>query len=125
MLVRSRRNSRRSFMQRLCAPLLLPSVNAKIWASLLAGTAGDPSDQARAAASNSAYFRDVAPEAGIKAELTCGSREKNWILEVYGSGCVWFDYNNDGYVDLYIVNGSTIENLLHPSLVKHPPHNYL
>ena len=125
MLVRSRRNSRRSFMQRLCAPLLLPSVNAKAWVSLLAGTAAEPTDQTRAATPNSAFFRDVAPEAGIKPELTCGSREKNWILEVYGSGCVWFDYNNDGYVDLYIVNGSTIDNLLHPSQVKHPPHNYL
>jgi enediyne biosynthesis protein E4 len=28
-------------------------------------------------------------------------------------------------VDLYIVNGSTIENLLQPSQVKHRPHNYL
>jgi hypothetical protein len=70
-------------------------------------------------------FRDVAAEAGIDVELTCGSREKNYILEVYGSGCVWFDYNNDGYVDLYIVNGSTIENLLHPERVKDPPRNYL
>jgi hypothetical protein len=51
--------------------------------------------------------------------------EKNYILEVYGSGCVWFDYNNDGYVDLYVVNGSTVENLLDPARVKNPPHNYL
>jgi len=63
-------------MQRLCAPLLLPSVNAKAWVSLLAGTAGDPTDQTRATASNSAFFRDVAPDAGIRAELTCGSRKK-------------------------------------------------
>jgi hypothetical protein len=70
-------------------------------------------------------FRDVAAEAGITPILTCGTTEKNYILEVYGSGCVWFDYNNDGYTDLYIVNGSTIQNLLHPAAVKNPPRNYL
>jgi hypothetical protein len=77
------------------------------------------------AASSPVMFRDVAAEAGITPILTCGTTEKNYILEVYGSGCVWFDYNNDGYTDLYIVNGSTIQNLLHPAAVKNPPRNYL
>jgi hypothetical protein len=75
--------------------------------------------------SSSVVFRDVAQEAGVTPLLICGNPEKNYILEVYGSGCVWFDYNNDGYTDLYIVNGSTIQNLLHPAAVKNPPHNYL
>ena len=57
--------------------------------------------------------------------LVCGSPEKKYIIEVNGTGCVWFDYNNDGYVDLYIVNGSTIANLLTPASVKSPPRNYL
>jgi hypothetical protein len=70
-------------------------------------------------------FRDVAAEAGIKVKQTSGSLEKKYILEVYGSGCTWFDFDNDGLVDLYIVNGSTIENLLNPAAVKNPPHNYL
>ncbi|PYV25909.1 MAG: hypothetical protein DMG24_08265 [Acidobacteria bacterium] len=70
-------------------------------------------------------FRDVAAQAGITPQLVCGGREKNYILEVNGTGCVWFDYNNDGYTDLYLVNGSTIANLLNPGAVKDPPHNYL
>jgi enediyne biosynthesis protein E4 len=70
-------------------------------------------------------FRDVAPEAGINAKLVCGTPKKEYILEVGGSGCVWFDYNNDGYVDLYIVNGSTVANLLNPGDIKDLPRNYL
>src|SRR4051794_30106853 len=60
-------------------------------------------------------FRDVTVETGITPKLTCGSLEKQYILEVIGSGLAWFDYNNDGYTDLYIVNGSTIEALLQSS----------
>ena len=57
--------------------------------------------------------------------LICGSPQKKYILEVNGTGCVWFDYNNDGYVDLYIVNGSTIEDLLDPARARTPTRNYL
>src|SRR5215469_9173162 len=68
-------------------------------------------------------FRDVAAEAGIMPNLVCGTPEKKYIIEVNGTGCVWFDYNNDGYVDLYIVNGSTIERLLTPSSATSSPRN--
>jgi hypothetical protein len=69
-------------------------------------------------------FRDVAADAGITPWLTCGSLEKGYILQVYGGGCVLLDYNNYGYVDIYTVNGSTVENLLDPTRVKNPPDNY-
>jgi hypothetical protein len=70
-------------------------------------------------------FRNVATEAGITPKLVCGTPEKRYIIEVNGTGCVWFDYNNDGYVDLYIVNGSTIEQLSKSSSTATPPRNYL
>src|SRR2546425_3583679 len=69
-------------------------------------------------------FRNVAQEAGITPALVCGTPEKKYILEVNGTGCVWFDYNNDGYADLYIVNGSTMANLLNPGRSE-KPRNYL
>ena len=56
-------------------------------------------------------FEEVSKEAGIEARIICGTPEKKSILDVNGTGACWFDYDNDGHVDLYIVNGSTVEDL--------------
>jgi len=55
-------------------------------------------------------FVDVAKEAGIHFRLTSGGAEKRYIIEAKGGGGVaWIDYNNDGYQDLFLVNGCTME----------------
>ncbi|MGH9581823.1 MAG: FG-GAP repeat domain-containing protein, partial [Bryobacteraceae bacterium] len=56
-------------------------------------------------------FTDVAAEAGIHAELRCGGPGKRWIPEANGSGAAWLDYDNDGKMDLLIVNGGTMDQL--------------
>ena len=58
-----------------------------------------------------AGFRDVTVQAKLNVLLTCGTIQKRFIVEGTGSGCAWFDYNNDGWQDLYIVNGLSLENL--------------
>lgn len=56
-------------------------------------------------------FVDVAEPAGIHFTLTSGGLEKRYIIEAKGGGGVgWIDYNNDGYPDLFLVNGSTFED---------------
>lgn len=56
-------------------------------------------------------FTDMAAEAGIRAQMRCGGPEKRWIPEANGSGVAWLDYDNDGLLDLLIVNGGSMPQL--------------
>jgi hypothetical protein len=70
-----------------------------------------------------AAFRDIAERAGIKAWITGGGTPKNYILEVNGSGVCWLDFDEDGWMDVYLVNGSTLAAL--QGKRKAPSRNYL
>ena len=62
-------------------------------------------------AGSGAQFVDVTRAAGIDFHLTCGSREKRYIMESMCGGIAVFDYDNDGWMDILLVNGSTLEDL--------------
>ena len=68
-----------------------------------------PRTQSRS--SNSLSFADVTQPSGIDFHLTCGSLEKRYIMETMCGGVAIFDYDNDGWMDVYLVNGSTLEDL--------------
>ena len=55
-------------------------------------------------------FDNVAKEAGLTTwHHTVGTPEKKFIIETLGSGVALLDYDNDGWLDIYLVNGSTYE----------------
>src|SRR4029453_17525791 len=56
-------------------------------------------------------FKDTGNRAGVTSTIVSGGLDKNYVLEVNGSGVCWIDYDNDGWMDLYLVNGATMENL--------------
>jgi len=74
---------------------------------------------ARRPTSSSISFSDVTRASGIDFHLTCGSLEKRYIMETMCGGIAVFDYDNDGWMDIFLVNGSTLEDLrsgkCHPS----------
>ena len=59
-----------------------------------------------------AIFINIAERSGLtKWHHNAGSAEKNFILEAKGAGVALLDYDNDGWLDIYIVNGSTYKAL--------------
>jgi hypothetical protein len=57
-------------------------------------------------------FQNVAQQAGLtKWHHTAGTPAKQLILEAKGPGLCLLDYDNDGWLDIYFVNGSTYDAL--------------
>jgi hypothetical protein len=57
-------------------------------------------------------FRDITREAGrIKFHHRSATSKKTTIIESPGSGGALLDYDNDGWLDIYLLNGSTVPAL--------------
>jgi len=56
-------------------------------------------------------FTDITKKAGITFKYTFGDDSYKNIIESSGSGITIFDYNNDGLMDLYIMNGTYLEGI--------------
>lgn len=57
-----------------------------------------------------ARFTDIAASAGLQAPVIYGGVEsKKYILEATGCGCAFIDYDNDGWMDLFILSGTRLD----------------
>jgi hypothetical protein len=55
-------------------------------------------------------FIDVAADAGLKTTTIFGGEHKNkYLLETTGCGIAFYDYDQDGWLDIFIVNGTRLE----------------
>ena len=61
-----------------------------------------------ATAKSGPSFVEIAQEAGIDFRHINGASGRYYYVEAYGSGAVFLDYDNDGYQDLYAVNGAPL-----------------
>jgi hypothetical protein len=62
----------------------------------------------RSASAIDVHFVDVTDQAGIKFKHV-SSPEKKYIVESMSGGVALFDYDNDGYLDIYLVNSLTVD----------------
>ena len=57
-----------------------------------------------------AHFTDIAKEAGLHAPVIYGGVEsKKYIMEANGCGCAFIDYDNDGWMDIFLLSGTRLE----------------
>ncbi|MFZ0591487.1 MAG: CRTAC1 family protein [Bryobacteraceae bacterium] len=96
-------------------PLLIPAVSAQLAARQFSGEAsrgvkplprGKPSGRPF-----NARFVNVAREAGLRAPVIYGGVErKDYIVETMGCGAAFFDYDNDGWLDILVLTGRRVES---------------
>src|SRR6266478_4456706 len=59
---------------------------------------------------STANFTDVAEKAGLTAQNIFGGIDtKKYIIETTGNGVAIFDYDNDGWLDIFLVNGTRLD----------------
>ncbi len=59
------------------------------------------------AAVNAVRYVDVAGSAGISFQHDNAASPEKYLIETMGSGCGWIDYDQNGLLDLYLVNGAS------------------
>ena len=103
-------SSRRTFIQLGMGAAFSLSTNRLVGQQGMGGRAVKP--MPRGAPSGrpfNAHFVDVAASAGLRAPVIYGGEEaKKYIIESTGCGCAFIDYDNDGWMDLFILSGTRL-----------------
>jgi enediyne biosynthesis protein E4 len=95
----------------------LENLLAAVWPAFGAGARalrGTPQQAAAGQASKTAplgvSFLNIGKEAGLNAKTIFGGEHKNrYLLETTGCGVAFYDYDHDGWLDIFLVNGWRLE----------------
>jgi enediyne biosynthesis protein E4 len=108
--------SRRRFLQSLSRSgliLSLESVLGLVLPRRLLASSGQSISEAlpkQADPDLDIQFVNVARESGLNTKTIFGGEHKNkYLLETTGCGVAFYDYDNDGWLDIFLVNGTRLE----------------
>ncbi len=98
--------SRRSFLRTLGCGGLVSAAGSRVW------TFAPP-----------ALFTDITAPAGLSQAVNVSGSpvDKQFLLEEMGGGVALFDYDNDGWLDIFLVNGTSFD----PAMQARNPTSYL
>src|SRR5216683_22711 len=68
------------------------------------------SDQPAASSKGTAKFIEVASALGMNSEYVASHTSRKYLIETMGSGVALFDYDNDGRLDIFVVNGAPLSD---------------
>jgi len=89
------------------------------------GTSHEKSALPNKPAQSLAYFTDMAKSAGLTmTNIFGGAYTKKYIIETTGAGVAIFDYDGDGWPDIFIVNGTTLDAAAIPARSASTNHLY-
>lgn len=103
-------SERDEYMQHIFFTFLLLFFSIGVWAqSKIPITAQIPKPSLFAAPN--VTFTEITKTSGLDFKSTHGTNNKDYIIEATGAGCAFVDFDNDGWLDIYLVNGSTVNAL--------------
>jgi hypothetical protein len=102
--------SRRAFMGLSLGSAISLSAERLLGQGVAAHAAKPLARQAPSGRPFNAHFVDVGATAGLHAPTIYGGVEsKKYILESTGCGCAFLDYDNDGWMDIFLLCGTRLD----------------
>ncbi len=80
---------------------------------------GQTSGKAVAAAGAAVRFTEISHDAGVDFLHVNGASADKHLVETIGSGGLFFDYDNDGWIDIFLVDGGSLAD---PAIAKRASH---
>ena len=76
-------------------------------------------------APNEDYFQEIGQQIGLDFVHSIGEDHLNNIIESVGGGAAFLDYDQDGYMDIFVCSGTWLEGFSKSKKPDELPHNHL